>query len=1116
MKFLSLVHAAILACLVPVALFSQTITAQYFPSAVAKGGDAGSLGYPYACFVTIQAWTSAANQQVYVKLYSTSGVEHLWTGSGWSSGTTYSGNIPVVTLDGTGGWSGWMYAKHDDIVGISVKPRAAKVSATGTNITGPAQIIDTLTMSASGNGGFIVRPSSPAINKAIAAYAGGIVVGSYRTEDNGITEGYSYGAGGFKIAVPVGLIDSLVTYNDDGSRDQLFPGPWIVTAGQETDAGSAPATGGKGSVVASPSVIHGGVIGTLTLTVKGDASGLITACSFVTPNSWSWTHDSTAVQCSGPGLPSWTVRGDTVRVAGTSIASLDSLIVHIACTPPDTTASFIIAAQTGGSSDSLALVSKQPTVFVYSTPLPIGSVKENDSFGVPLLINKLVTVRGIVTVANEFGGPSYIQDNSAGLAVYGSNFSSAVHPGDEVVVSGLVQPFSGLTEIVNPLLIGTISSGNTVPPVLVNARQIASDGAGGIETYECLLVRLNQVTVSGSGSWAYQNYAITDTSGSAQIRIDDATDLIGRPIPGGAFDLVGVVGQFIGSSPYIGGYQIMPRGTGDIIASGPIIASVPVESQITPQGFTVSWATLNAGTSHLRFGKDAAVSMGERGNDTMQTTHVVAIDGLDPATAYFVSAFSVAGTDTSFGPTIVVSTASPSTATGTINVYFNKSVNTTLAWPLAAKGNQHLDSLVIRRIDNAHRSIDVALYSLSGTVGTNIYYALLGARNRGVSIRVICEADNDKGATGFSQLRAAGIPIIDDTFDPVNQGAGLMHNKFFVIDGRGGAPDSVWVWTGSWNPTDPGTNGDYQNSIEIQDPALAGAYTMEFNEMWGSDTDVPNAALSRFGARKTDNTPHRFVIGGRNVECYFSPSDHTTSHIIDALGAAQHSIEAALLTLTRSDIATTILAEKNAGRKTRLIVDNSTDQGSQVTYLQNNGVDLLLKPSNITVFFHHKYGLVDAENFHWQGTVLTGSHNWTSSAENANNENLLVVHDPAIANQYLQEFAQRYTEFGGMDPITVGVASRDDGIPSSFALEQNFPNPFNPTTVVRGQWTVTSDVRLVVYDVLGRNVAVLANGRYPAGEYSFTFDARGLSSGVYFYRLQAGKLTATRAMLLVK
>ncbi len=88
--------------------------------------------------------------------------------------------------------------------------------------------------------------------------------------------------------------------------------------------------------------------------------------------------------------------------------------------------------------------------------------------------------------------------------------------------------------------------------------------------------------------------------------------------------------------------------------------------------------------------------------------------------------------------------------------------------------------------------------------------------------------------------------------------------------------------------------------------------------------------------------------------------------------------------------------------------------------------------------------------------------------------------------------------------------------PRTFALEQNYPNPFNPKTVIRGQWTGDSDVRLVVYDVLGRQVSTLANSRYPAGRYSFTFDGANLASGVYFYRLTAGSFSAVRKMLLVR
>jgi hypothetical protein len=98
------------------------------------------------------------------------------------------------------------------------------------------------------------------------------------------------------------------------------------------------------------------------------------------------------------------------------------------------------------------------------------------------------------------------------------------------------------------------------------------------------------------------------------------------------------------------------------------------------------------------------------------------------------------------------------------------------------------------------------------------------------------------------------------------------------------------------------------------------------------------------------------------------------------------------------------------------------------------------------------------------------------------------------------------------------------GAPGEFGLEQNYPNPFNPLTVVRGEWPVAGDVKLVVYDMLGREVAVLANGRYPAGRYTFTFDAAGLASGMYFCRLtarpevagQAGSFVQTMKMTLIR
>jgi hypothetical protein len=89
-------------------------------------------------------------------------------------------------------------------------------------------------------------------------------------------------------------------------------------------------------------------------------------------------------------------------------------------------------------------------------------------------------------------------------------------------------------------------------------------------------------------------------------------------------------------------------------------------------------------------------------------------------------------------------------------------------------------------------------------------------------------------------------------------------------------------------------------------------------------------------------------------------------------------------------------------------------------------------------------------------------------------------------------------------------------LPNQFALEQNYPNPFNPATVISYELPVTSNVRLIIYDVLGREVQTLINEHQNAGNHSVTLDAGNLPSGVYFYRLQAGSYNATKKLLLLK
>jgi hypothetical protein len=102
------------------------------------------------------------------------------------------------------------------------------------------------------------------------------------------------------------------------------------------------------------------------------------------------------------------------------------------------------------------------------------------------------------------------------------------------------------------------------------------------------------------------------------------------------------------------------------------------------------------------------------------------------------------------------------------------------------------------------------------------------------------------------------------------------------------------------------------------------------------------------------------------------------------------------------------------------------------------------------------------------------------------------------------------------DTLTVGVEDEVNPIATEFKLEQNYPNPFNPSTVISYQLPVTGNVTLKVYDVLGNEIATLVNEEKPTGEYEIEFNATGLPSGIYFYKLVAGEYTQTRKMILLK
>jgi N-acetylneuraminic acid mutarotase len=162
-----------------------------------------------------------------------------------------------------------------------------------------------------------------------------------------------------------------------------------------------------------------------------------------------------------------------------------------------------------------------------------------------------------------------------------------------------------------------------------------------------------------------------------------------------------------------------------------------------------------------------------------------------------------------------------------------------------------------------------------------------------------------------------------------------------------------------------------------------------------------------------------------------------------------------------------------------------------------------------------------------KGDVLSGvdvydpeSDSWTKKPDTPFKKAMFGV---AVANGKIYIFGgtSDWTDSGSKevweyDPaISTGVA-RSAEFPAEFELEQNYPNPFNPTTTISYTLPRFSKATLTVYDMLGRQVSVLTSGTQPGGSYEVMFDAAGLPSGVYLYRLQAGDFAIARRMVVTK
>ncbi len=320
-------------------------------------------------------------------------------------------------------------------------------------------------------------------------------------------------------------------------------------------------------------------------------------------------------------------------------------------------------------------------------------------------------------------------------------------------------------------------------------------------------------------------------------------------------------------------------------------------------------------------------------------------------------------------PTLLPGTSTPGASTTWFEVYFSDPGSPTSR---SLRGGP--DAHLAEAIGQARLSVDIAAMDLDLW---SLRDALIDAHRRGVSVRMVTESEY-LDTPEIAELQEAGIPLLGDRRE------GLMHNKFVVIDRQE-------VWTGSMNLTVNGAYRNDNNLVRVRSSQLAEDYTREFEEMFVQDA---------FGPGSPADTPYpSLTVDGTLVEVYYSPEDGTAARLLELIAGAQHSLRFLAFSFTSDDIAGAILDRAQAGVSVAGVLDAGqagSNTGGEYENLLQAGLDVRLdgNPSRM----HHKVIIID------EAVVVTGSYNFSASAENRNDENTLVIHNPEIAARFLAEF----------------------------------------------------------------------------------------------------------------
>ncbi len=665
-----------------------------------------------------------------------------------------------------------------------------------------------------------------------------------------------------------------------------------------------------------------------------------------------------------------------------------------------------------------------------------------------LPFGSVVTTTGTISCGNEFGTIRYMQDNEAGIALYDDDLSSTKQ-GDSIIVTGVLSKYRGQVQISPVFSFEVVGNEKELDVLMYDAiTDISSE-----EFASRKIVFSCSGVASCETKFQEGVYTMFDQWGStARLWITDDLEDEQIDIESIPYAVEGIWTKFEDQ------FELLGQTITDA-SEGACHLIAPAEISFNGNDVVLTWENLPLAHTIVQYGEQIPDMLFDFG--VSENTLDFTPDNLQDGRLYF-AVLGQLGDQGEVYQSIPTYFSLPS-ITSPIEILFNRNVNTSFSdgsAPLAV-GSSVIQTDLIERIDNVISTLEIAMYN---TTRSAVVQAVNRAALRGVVVRYI--ADDGTSNTALDGLQEFPIRY--------RQGDGIMHNKFVVADAD--IPGKAWLWAGSTNLSTNQLSTDPNHAYIIHDQGLVLNYRKEFDEMWGS---LPGQSDDRQGDFKTNNTAHYFKSNDSVYESYFSPSDETACHIIEALRSTDYHVQIGLLLLTHFDLIDEIIALHQSGIHVRVIVEDEDSSENALAQLRQASVPVVVHDPN--PIFHHKYAIIDEGYLDSDPQVVTGSHNWTWSADNINDENTLIIHDQSVTNIFRQEFEARWEE---LNPTGIYEL---DGNPIRI-----FPNP--ASTFVKIQLPEPTQGTVELIDIRGQ--VILLNkldeqketildlsGHIPAGYY---------------------------------